>query len=706
MKKRVLGWILASVLAVGTLSGCGAGNETGNGAASETAGGNTADSNDTAGDNSTTAGDNNSAGAESSANATTAEGIAEQIYFPELPTGSEEAEVYVEAIPGLSEDFIKGVDISILPAEEASGVKYYDAEGNEQDLFKILADAGVNYIRVRVWNDPFDENGNGYGGGNCNAETAAELGRRAAQYGMKLNVDFHYSDFWADPNKQMCPKAWEGLTGSEKADALYEYTKESLTTILDAGADVGMVQIGNEINNGLAGETSQRVMINLLKKGSEAVREIAAQYNRDIKIAVHFTNVDDPQGIRNKATWLTNAKLDYDIFGFSYYYYWHSDMENMKAVLTETAETTGKDVMILETAWPWTGDDGDENGNSVNAEDARDDSYQASVQSQATMTRDVMAAASEVGGLGVFYWEPAWVPVGHDYTTNSVIWEKYGSGWASSYASDYDPNDAGKYYGGSSWDNQAFFDFDGHVLPSLDVFKYVNYGATCETKLDFLAQVDMIAAIASPLEVPETVMGVMNNRAENREVPVTWDEAALAAISTDEAGEYVVKGAAEDGTETTLTIKVKNINLLQNGGFDEDDMSMWVVGDGSTSTDVQTKPSDTKSAPNAYHFWDTTDQHFTLEQTVTGLSAGTYAASAYFQGGDVGDGAEVYLYVQYGDEIFRSEPVTLDGWCNWKWPVVNGIEVSDDATLTVGISVTCASGGWGTIDDIELYKTK
>ncbi len=698
MKKKVLGLILASMLAAGCLAGCGAGKDAGNAepsAAAENPGTETATAEST-GNESGAAGDTGAGEG----------GIAEQIYFPELPTGKEEAEVYVEAIDGLPEDFIKGVDISILLAEEASGVKYYDAEGQEQDLFKILADAGVNYIRVRVWNDPFDENGNGYGGGNCTAETAAELGRRAAQYGMKINVDFHYSDFWADPSKQMCPKAWESLSGSEKADALYEFTKESLKTILDAGADVGMVQIGNEINNGMAGETSQRVIINLLKSGSQAVRETAAEYGRDIKVAVHFTNVDDPQGIRNKATWLTNGKLDYDIFGFSYYYYWHDDMENMKEVLAETAGTTGKEIMILETAWPWTGEDGDQNGNSVNAADARDDFYQASVQSQATFMRDVMAACSEVGGLGVFYWEPAWVPVGHDYTTNSVLWEKYGSGWASSYASDYDPDDAGRYYGGSSWDNQAFFDFDGKVLPSLDVFKFVNYGASCETKLDFLAEVSLIQAIGEDLTVPETVMGIMNNRAENREVRVTWDQAALDAISTDAAGEYVVTGAAEDGTETTLTIQVKNVNLLQNGGFDEDDMSMWKVGEGSTSTDVQTKASDAKSGTNAYHFWDTVDQHFTLEQTVTGLSAGTYAASAYFQGGDVGADAEVYLYVQVGDQIFRSEPVTLDGWCSWKWPVINDISLSEGDEVTVGVSVTCAAGGWGTIDDIELYKTK
>ena len=184
---------------------------------------------------------------------TEAEESGEVLYA--LPTEPEEAAVYVEPIENLPEDFIRGVDISSVLVEENSGVVYYNEAGEEQDIFQTLAENGVNYIRVRVWNDPYDENGNGYGGGNNDTATAAEIGRRAAQYGMKLCVDFHYSDFWADPSKQMCPKAWEDMAIEEKSEALYQYTRESLQEILEAGADVGMVQIGNEINYGMSGET-------------------------------------------------------------------------------------------------------------------------------------------------------------------------------------------------------------------------------------------------------------------------------------------------------------------------------------------------------------------------------------------------------------------------------------------------------------------
>ena len=116
-------------------------------------------------------------------------GCGEKKYQPALPTSEQEADIFVEKIDNLPEDFIKGMDISSVLAEEASGVKYYNEEGEEEDLFKILADSGVNYIRVRVWNHPFDADGNGYGGGNCDVETAKEIGKRAAKYDMKLNVD-------------------------------------------------------------------------------------------------------------------------------------------------------------------------------------------------------------------------------------------------------------------------------------------------------------------------------------------------------------------------------------------------------------------------------------------------------------------------------------------------------------------------------------
>ena len=135
-----------------------------------------------------------------------------------------------------------------------------------------------------------------------------------------------------------------------------------------------------------------------------------------------------------------------------------------------------QDVVIAETSYCYTSKDGDGAGNSIKGTTDLVKGYPASIEGQAAVIRDVCAAANEAGALGVFYWEGTWIPVGKATANNAPIWEKYGSGWASSYASDYDPEDAGLYYGGCSWDNQALFDFEGYPLESLNTFKWLKNG--------------------------------------------------------------------------------------------------------------------------------------------------------------------------------------------------------------------------------------
>ncbi len=381
-------------------------------------------------------------------------------------------ETWESPIDGLSDDFIFGMDASSVLTEEKSGVKYYDFDGNEQDIFKTFADAGINYIRLRVWNDPYDENGNGYGGGNNDLPTAIELGKRATANGMKVMIDFHYSDFWADPKRQHAPKAWEGMSVEEKADALYEFTKDSLSQLLDSGVDVGMVQVGNEINYGMSGERQFEKVLELLKAGSMAVREVSEAYGKEIAVVVHYTRIEDKADVLTLVDRLVRGELDFDMIGMSYYPFWDGSFENMSRVLELIKEKYGKKAFIAETSYCYTTSDGDGSANNFTANDLVK-GYPASATGQATMIRDICKNVNEVGGIGVFYWEGAWIPVGPADADNSAIWEKYGSGWASSYASDYDPEDAGLYYGGSSWDNQALFDFEGHPLDSLKVFKYM-----------------------------------------------------------------------------------------------------------------------------------------------------------------------------------------------------------------------------------------
>lgn len=396
-------------------------------------------------------------------------------YTAELPTGPEEAEVSVKAVDGISDDFIRGMDLSSVLSEEKSGVKYYNADGEEQDVLLTFAEAGVNFVRLRVWNDPYDSDGNGYGGGNCDIDTALALGERATKYGMKVCIDFHYSDFWADPSKQFVPKAWKDMDLGAKADALYDFTKESLKTLLDAGVDVEMVQIGNEINNGMSGETSMDSVIALLKSGSRAVREASEKYKKDINIVIHYAQTQHRTRMMSLLKMLIDGGVDFDTVGLSYYPFWDGPMNNMTRCVEAIREKYDKDAIVVETSYAYTLKDGDGTANSFGADQALD-TYPVTVQGQADCIRDVVAAAVDAGARGVFYWEGAWIPVGDNVNENKKLWEKYGSGWASSYAAEYDPNDAGQYYGGSSWDNQAFFDFKGNPLPSINVWRLLKYG--------------------------------------------------------------------------------------------------------------------------------------------------------------------------------------------------------------------------------------
>lgn len=623
--------------------------------------------------------------------------------FP-VPEGSEESEIFIKPIENISDDFIRGMDASAVLVNEKSGAVYYNYDGEEQDVFMTLAQSGVNYIRIRVWNDPYDENGNGYGGGNNDLETAIELGRRATQYGMKVCIDFHYSDFWADPKRQHAPKAWEGMSGEEKCDALYDFTKESLTALLDAGVNVGMVQVGNEINNGMSGETDVDVVMDLLTSGSRAVREISETYGKDIQVAVHYTNIEDTDGIDRIAQNLADAGVDYDVFGLSYYPFWDGTNENMQAVATNLQEKYGKKVMIAETSYCYTSEDGDGSGNSFVGIDDLVEGYAATVQSQATMIRDICEAANDVGVIGVFYWEGTWIPVGEPDADNSPLWEEFGSGWASSFASDYDPEDAGLYYGGCSWDNQAMFDFDGYPLASLNVFKYLRYGSTAPLAVDSIPKVSVVCGVGSELELPDKVDVIYNDRSANTQVPVIWDETQIAAIDTNVGGEYTVTGLLEDGTEVTCNIEIKMINHVKNPSFEDADTSMWKVSyEGENNpTDFQVKADDAYTGESAFHFWSAdSDMEFSIEQEFTDLEPGTYQLFAYAQGGDVTEG-EMELYaVVNGEELTESFMVTT--WTDWKTPTIPEIKVTD-GTLTIGVRMKCNAKSWGTVDEFTLNR--
>lgn len=608
--------------------------------------------------------------------------------------------ITVPRVENLPAGFIGGVDVSSVLSLDESDVVFRDADGNPGDLFAILRDAGVSDIRVRVWNDPFDADGNGYGGGDVDVTRAVDIGRRATAAGLGVLVDFHYSDFWADPAKQQAPKAWAGMTVDEKATAAGAFTRDALTRFRDAGVAVTMVQVGNETNGGIAGVTGWDDMARIFSAGSAAIRDVLPEAG----VVLHFTNPEREGFYANVAHELDARNVDYDVFASSYYPFWHGTPENLTTVLSQIATTYDKKVLVAETSWAYTLDDGDGHPNVVKTpEDAT--RYPVSVQGQATAVRDVVQAVANVGeaGLGVFYWEPAWLPVGppEQLESNRVLWERDGSGWASSYAGGYEPHDAGQWFGGSAWDNQALFDHDGNPLASLNVFSYVRTGAVAPRSVSGVQRVALTVEDGYPIALPETVT-VSYTDGTSEAQSVTWTPGPDAV---DGIGVYTFSGTTSAGHATSAAVTVIARNLLRNGGFEDPDVSMWrAAGSGLTLRATDDPRSGTRSA----HFWSDAAYAFSLEQDVVVPEAGWYTASAAAQGGAAGADGRVRLSLSNGADAARAAPVeadvALDGWRVWSTPVTDGVFASAGDTLTVRIAGDLPAGAWGTIDDVALVR--
>lgn len=361
-----------------------------------------------------------------------------------------------------------GVDISTLEETERLGGKFYE-NGKETALFDILKKHGVTSVRLRLWNNPFDNEGGNYGAGCCDIETVLRTARRAVHNGMNWMLNFHYSDFWADPARQLIPKAWQGYTLEQLEKAVYDYTKAILGRCKNEGLYPAYVQIGNEITNGLlwpAGKViyddltgapvSHDNMLRLLKAGVAAARE-----SGNVKIIFHLEKTCDNERYRQWFDAVTAAAIDYDIIGVSYYPYWHGTMQEIKYNLEDISRRYRKDVMVVETSYPFTDKHYTEQpGISlvINGEMAlRGGSpvpYPFSAEGQRGFLRDLVKMVRSINRCaGLYYWEPAWLAVS-------------GSTWSTESARRY-ANEEHKA-SGNEWANQCLFDYQGNILPAIN----------------------------------------------------------------------------------------------------------------------------------------------------------------------------------------------------------------------------------------------
>ena len=346
----------------------------------------------------------------------------------------------IELVTGQAALSILGADISSLTKSEDMGGGYRYPSGAHADALQILSDYGLNYARLRVWVDPLD----GYHG----LPEILEMALRLKAQGIKLLVDFHYSDNWADPGKQNKPAAWKELDFDGLKQALYDHTFEVCSSLVAQGTPPDMVQVGNEINAGMLWPDGDYNhfdnLADLLKEGYRAVKDC----NEATLVMLHIAEGGDNDMARWWFDNITRREVPFDVIGISYYPFWHGTLAQLQYNLDDISARYDKDVIVVETAYAFTPLEDDDLANIV-GRDRAVDGYPLTPKGQRAMLRDIMAVVRAVPngrGLGVFWWDATWTAVP-------------GNGWDSA-----DPAS------GNGWENQALFDYNDLALPALEEF--------------------------------------------------------------------------------------------------------------------------------------------------------------------------------------------------------------------------------------------
>lgn len=580
--------------------------------------------------------------------------------------------------------FIRGADVSMLKQLEENGAKFYDQNNNKTDVLTILKDNGVNWIRIRTWVNPTDEKGKPLGGGNNDTATTLVLVKRAKDLGFKVLLDFHYSDFWADPAKQFKPKDWEGITGKALEDTLYKYTKDVLQKLKDINATPDMVQIGNELNGGMVwpdGKTWGEGKIGgfdgfagLLKAGIKAAKEI----DSNMKIMIHLAEGGDNKLYRWVFDELTARKVPFDIIGLSYYPYWHGTLNDLQNNLNDISKRYDKDVIVVETAYGYTLEDSDGFGNIFGGTEEEKGGYKASVKGQENMIRSIMNVVAEVPnnkGKGVFYWEPTWIGT-------------KGAGWQ-----------AGE---GNGWDNQAMFDKNGKVLPSIKAFSANPSEKVENGKIETINNSFAKATIYEQPQLPKQVTVVYESGLFSK-AAVKWE--TIKEKKLEKAGTIEVFGEVEGSkikAKAIVTI-VAQKNYIEDYSFESGDIwknSPWKLDDKGYVLTFDKSPNNVHGGTTSLSYWKDADFSFKIYQEFTNLPKGKYRLKVWSMG-DKGK-KEMSLFADNGKEIVKTA-VSDTSWGNWAKFETKDILV-EDGKLTIGLDVKAAAGNWGKIDEFELVK--
>ncbi len=362
--------------------------------------------------------------------------------------------------------YVKGMDLSTMWELKQLGAKYYD-NGEERELLSIMKDYDIDTIRLRLWLDPYSKEGKPYGAGTNDLETTLHIAKEVTRAGLNVLLNFHYSDFWTDPQKQTKPKAWASFDAQQLEEAVYQYTADVMKRFQEEKIALSMVQIGNEVTNGLLWPEGKWPncdnIAKFLNAGIRAVRERKS----DIPIMIHLDQGGNNTLYRNWMDEFFKRAEPFDIIGLSYYPFWHGTLEDLKENMNDLAIRYKKDLIVAEVSTGFTMEDYKEyekledsarKGYATKPDIVKKVKYPMTREGQADFMReflDIIEKVPENRGKGFFYWEPAWLPVA-------------GSGWATDESLAY-INDPGPC--GNEWANQALFDYDGNALPALSVIR-------------------------------------------------------------------------------------------------------------------------------------------------------------------------------------------------------------------------------------------
>ncbi|MCL2051638.1 MAG: glycosyl hydrolase 53 family protein [Lachnospiraceae bacterium] len=658
--------------------------------------------------------------------------------------------IHIRKVEGLRPDFMMGADISTEPALRAASlyqggtagvrdfnITWRDRNGNPGDLYEILADHGVNYVRARIWHGPYNPStwtannttyGHGYGpgvfgAGQSDVDKAIEMGIRVTDAGMKLLANFHYSDFWADPARFFVPNAWRGMNQASLLNALYNYTFESLEKMILAGVDVGMVQVGNETNPGMAGVSTGPNMFNLIRRGLEAVDDINEKYGLNIIKAVHFTDPHVLEAQQIRAQGLKDVGADYDIYMVSWYPYLHGTPELLTENLTQISQQFDVDVGVVEVSYGQVND-------GYGLQDNTRPFWPGNAQGQASVVADAIRAVANVPdqrGRGVFYWEPAWPNTNAGNTTDTnYILDRFGTGWIAPGTQGTDNERSGTTRGNSSRDDSQMFNRsanDRRPLASLDVWRLVHSGAASAEAVVFRAEypVRVESKVGEPIEndLPDKVMTVYTDGARIME-DVAWNQDDIDIINdggSNPAG-YPVRGTVSlsylGGTTRNITGTAVRMhdNLLIDPSFENHTTASptWSSGGSGSGVsmgavgDIPGSSSNARSGDRSLHFGDGAGGRW-VEQTVNVTRAGYYSLSLWLQGNIDGrfsisiTGANT---IEAGtDGSSRTMEITNQNgggtWGTFTQRSINNIFIARPGNVTIRITKT--GTGWAAADD-------